>query len=170
MKLWKLAVLWTVVLAGFVSVSHADPLVWSTPYGTIGLPLTATEVLFGYDGILKQAIGGASVPIYTDPKQIIAISVGAVAPWPNMSGVAIEPYVGIGHDVLREIPTLNQYKSFHLNVFGRYAASQGGRFGAGAAASYAPGQTTIVDAVPPVAPPAPSPTSRLNLFQSITGV
>lgn len=115
----------------------ADPLVWKTPYGTMGLPLDATEVLIGYDGILKQAIAGASVPFYTDPRDIVTASVGAVAPWPNESGPAVEPYVGLGHDVLKEIPGLNQFKSAHLNVFGRYAATQGGKFGAGVSFSYA---------------------------------
>lgn len=118
-------------------MAYGDPLVWTTPYGNIGLPLTATEVLYGYDGILKQSIGGASIPFYTDPKNIIAISVGAIAPWPNPSGVAVEPYVGIGHDVLKEIPVLNQFQSAHLNIFGRYASTQGGRFGAGISFSYA---------------------------------
>jgi len=117
------------------SVSLAD-FVWQTPYGTIGIPLNQTEALLGYDGILKQAIGGASVPVYVDPKAIIALQVGAVAPWPNESGPAVEPYLAIGHDILKEIPGLNQYKSLHLNIFGRYAATQGGKFGAGASISY----------------------------------
>lgn len=116
--------------------AFAGNLVWQTPYGTMGLPLDATEVLMGYDGVLKQAIGGASVPVYTDPKGIITGSIGAVAPWPN-SDTAVEPYVALGHDLLKEIPGLNQFKSAHFNVFGRYAATQGGKFGAGAAFSYA---------------------------------
>jgi len=116
------------------SVSFAD-LVWQTPYGQIGIPLQQTEALIGYDGILKQAIAGASLPVYTDPKAIISIQVGAVAPWPT-TAPAVEPYVGVGHDILKEIPGLNQYKSLHLNIFGRYAATQGGKFGAGASVSY----------------------------------
>lgn len=115
----------------------ADPLVWQTPYGTMGLPLEATELLIGYDGVLKQAIAGASVPFYTDPKNIVTASVGAVAPWPNASGVAVEPLLMLGHDILREISTLSEFKSLHLNIFGRYAATQGGKFGAGLAVSYA---------------------------------
>lgn len=114
-----------------------DPLVWQTPYGTMGLPLSATEVLLGYDGILKQAIGGASVPFYADPKNIITASVGAVAPWPNPSGVSVEPYLALGHDILKEIPGLSEFTSCHLNIFGRYAATEGGRFGAGLSFSYA---------------------------------
>lgn len=139
MRLKKIAVpLFAMLALGLLAtLGHSDPLVWKTPYGTVGLPLDATEILSGYDGILKQAIAGASVPFYVDPKNIITASVGAVAPWPNANGPAVEPYVGIGHDVLREIPTLNQFKSLHLNVFGRYAATSGGRFGAGASLSYA---------------------------------
>jgi len=136
---WPLLIM--AVLAVLVSLCpkkvHADNLVWNTPYGTVGLPLSATEVLLGYDAILKQSIGGASVPIYADPKNIVVASVGAVAPWPNQNGPAVEPYLGIGHDILKEIPTLNQFKSLHLNIFGRYAATQGGKFGAGASVSYA---------------------------------
>ena len=125
-----MAVLWA------ITAVHAD-MTWQTPYGTLGIPLSATEVVLGYDGILKQSIGGASVPVYTDPKNIIVASVGAVAPWPNTSGVSIEPLVMVGHDILREIPTLNQFTSLHLNIFGRYAATQGGKFGAGVSVSYA---------------------------------
>lgn len=144
------------------AVAHADPLVWTTPYGTIGLPLTATEILIGYDGILKQSIGGASVPFYSDPKNIITASMGAVAPWPNASGVAIEPYLGIGHDILKEIPYLSTFNSAHLNIFGRYAATQGGKFGAGLSFSYAFGGGSLTAPAPvattaPVSTPTPLP-------------
>ena len=136
------------LIAMTIPLHAGDPLVWQTPYGTVGLPLSATEVLMGYDGVLKQAIAGASVPFYTDPKGIIAASVGAVAPWPNANGPAVEPYLGLGHDVLKEIPALSQFTSLHLNIFGRYAATQGGRFGAGLAVSYAFGGGTLPPASP----------------------
>ena len=157
----KLRILWIFILMGVAFVAFtarvfADQMQWDTPYGTIGLPLNATEVLIGYDGILKQAIGGASVPFYTDPRSIITASVGAVAPWPNR-GAFVEPYLGLGHDLLKEIPTLSQFTSAHLNIFGRYAATQGGKFGAGLSFSYAfaggsliPPPTTLP---PPTAPP-----------------
>jgi hypothetical protein len=134
---------------------QADQMAWDTPYGTFGLPLNATEVLLGYDGILKQAIGGASVPFYTDPKGIVTASVGAVAPWPNR-GAFVEPYLGLGHDMLKEIPGLNQFTSAHLNIFARYAATQGGKFGAGLSFSYAFAGGALVPP-PQTAPPPPPP-------------
>lgn len=119
---------------GFLAnVSFAD-LTWETPIGTIGLPLTATEALIGYDAVLKQSIGGISVPIYTDPKKFVALQAGAVAPW-QTNGPTIEPYLALGHDILREIPLLSQYQSAHLNVFGRYASNQG-KAGLGVSFSY----------------------------------
>jgi len=118
------------------SFVDGDMMVWKTEYGTVGLPFQATEGLIGYDGILKQSIAGASLPIYTDPKNVLALQVGAIAPWPNESGSTVEPYIGFGHDLARELPVLSEYKSLHLNIFGRYASTQGGRFGAGISVSY----------------------------------
>lgn len=129
----KLALLWTIVILGFVAVAHAD-LAWVTPLGIIGLPVTATEALIGYDAVLKQSIGGFSLPVYTDPKGFVALQVGAVAPW-QTNGPTIEPYLGLGHDILKEIPGLSQYKTCHLNVFGRYASNQG-KAGLGVSFSY----------------------------------
>jgi hypothetical protein len=129
---------------------NAGNLTWMTPYGTFNLDLQTTEAVLGYDGILRQAIGGASVPVYTDPKGIAALQIGAIAPWPNASGVAVEPYVAVGHDIAKEIPFLAQYHNLHLNAFGRYAATQGGRFGAGASIAYSFGGAEPV----PVASPA----------------
>jgi hypothetical protein len=145
----KLVSVWTYLMGILILMAGAQPshasMTWTTPYGTVGLPLDATEVLLGYDGILKQAIGGASVPVYTDPKNIIVASVGAVAPWPNTGGgVAVEPLVMVGHDILREIPTLNEFQSLHINIFGRYASTEGGRFGAGVAVSYAFGGGSLI--------------------------
>lgn len=131
------AIAFITLVSSHASADTTSPLVWQTPYGTMGLPLDATEVLVGYDGILKQAIGGASVPFYSDPKNIIVASIGAIAPWPNPSGVAVEPYLAVGHDILKEIPVLGNFKSAHLNIFGRYAATDGGKFGAGMSFSYA---------------------------------
>lgn len=156
----KLVVLWLAVLAGFVVVAHADepnvgqPIVWQTPMGTFGIPLNATEALVGYDGINKQAIAGFSIPIYTDPKQLIALSVGAIAPW-QTNEATIQPYVGIGHDIAREIPYLQDYKSCHLNLFGRWDSGNG-KAGAGLSASYAFAGGALTGTNTPVAPtPAP---------------
>lgn len=125
------------------------PLQWSIPYvGMINLNLTTTEALVGYDGILKQAIGGASLPVWTDPKGIVALEAGAVAPWPT-NQATIEPYLALGHDIAKEIPGLNQYQSLHLNLFGRYATDQG-KAGAGISFSYSFAGGT--------ASPAPTPT------------
>lgn len=128
------------LLAGMLCTSYAAadpiPLQWQVPYfGTINLNLMTTEALIGYDGVLRQAIGGASLPIWTDPKQIVTLQVGADAPW-QTNGATVEPLVMAGHDIAREIPILSQFASFHLNVFGRWA-SESGKAGAGIAASYA---------------------------------
>jgi hypothetical protein len=84
------------------------------------------------------------------------VSVGAIAPWPNTSGVAVEPYLAVGHDILKEIPVLNQFQSAHLNIFGRYASTQGGRFGAGISVSYAFLGGSIMPPPPTLAPPPPA--------------
>ena len=122
------------MILGLGSFAHAD-LTWDTPYGTIGLPFQATEALVGYDAIAKQSIGGLSLPVYISPKNIVALQVGAVAPWPN-NGVAVQPYLAAGHDIAREIPLLQQFESLHVNVFGRYITDEG-KAGVGISASYA---------------------------------
>lgn len=124
--------LWLLLLCG---AAHADPLVWQTPVGTFGLPFTATEALIGYDAVVKQAVAGFSVPVWTDPKNIVALQVGAIAPWQNHDAT-IQPYIAAGHDILRDIPSLAQYKSLHLNIFGRYDTAAG-KAGAGIGVSYA---------------------------------
>ena len=111
-----------------------SPLSWDTPYGNFNLDLTTTEALLGYDAVLKQAIAGMSVPVYSDPKGIVTLELGAVAPWPT-NNAAVEPYLSLGHDIAKEIPGLNQYQSLHLNIFGRYATSEG-KAGVGLSFSY----------------------------------
>jgi len=136
-----------------LGLAHADPLQWQVPYvGTINLNLTTSEALVGYDGILKQAVAGISLPVWTDPKNIVSLQAGAVAPW-QTNGATVEPYLAAGHDILREIPGLSQYTSCHLNVFGRYATSVG-KAGAGISFSYAfaGGSTTPSVSPTPVAP------------------
>jgi len=115
----------------------ADGLQWSTPYGDFNLNLKTTEALIGYDAVLKQAIAGGSVPVYTDPNGFVSLNIGAVAPWQTNSAT-VEPYVSAGHDVLRDIPALDKYQSAHVNIFGRWATSQG-KAGVGISFSYAPG-------------------------------
>lgn len=121
------AMLWGIMEA------HAD-LTWQTPIGTIGLPLTASQAVVGYDGILKVAIAGFSLPVYTDPKQFVSLQLGAVAPW-QTNGASVEPYVALGHDLARELPLLSLYPDLHLNAFGRYD-SETGKAGAGISFSY----------------------------------
>lgn len=130
-----------------------QPIVWQTPIGTFGIPLNATEALTGYDGINKIAIAGFSIPVYADPFGILAIQLGAVAPW-QTNGATIQPYVGAGHDIAREIPGLKDYKSCHINVFGRWD-SENGRAGAGVSASYAFAGGALTGTNTPV-PPTPS--------------
>jgi hypothetical protein len=138
-----------------------QPIVWQTPYGTFGIPLNATEALIGYDGINKVAIAGFSLPVYTDPKSIIALSVGAVAPW-QTNEASIQPYIAIGHDIAREIPYLSSYTSFHLNTFGRWDSGNG-KAGAGISSSYGfaggalDGTASTVPTVPPPVPVQPVP-------------
>lgn len=139
-RIFPLFIVIVAVMALLGSVAHAD-LTWQTPLGTIGLPLTATEALVGYDGVLKQSIAGFSLPVYTDPKQFVALQVGAVAPW-QTNGATIQPYLALGHDLAREIPFLAEYKSFHINAFGRYDPSIG-RAGAGIGVSYGFGGGTL---------------------------
>ena len=120
----------------FGTFCKADQLVWQTPFGTVGLPFTATNALIGYDAILKQAIGGASVPVYTDPKAIVSVNLGAVAPWPVGNQSTIQPYISASHNILKEIPTLNQFQSLGVNIFGRYDPALG-KAGMGISFSYA---------------------------------
>lgn len=142
----KLKFIWLAFVAGIFALSaamaHADvldgpkPLQWQVPYvGLVNLNLTTSEALVGYDGVLKQAVGGFSLPVWSDPKGIVSLQAGAVAPWPT-NGSTVEPYLAAGHDILKEIPGLGEYSSCHLNVFGRYATAQG-KAGAGVSFSYA---------------------------------
>jgi hypothetical protein len=144
--------IWIAVILGltYIGNAYADILQWDTPVGNFNLNLTTTEALIGYDAILKQTIGGASLPVYQDPKGIVTLQIGAVGAWPT-NAAGVEPYIAAGHDILREIPYLSQFNSCHLNIFGRYATPQG-KAGAGVSFSYAfamPSTTT--------APPAPTP-------------
>jgi hypothetical protein len=163
-KYIDLIFIWTAVIVGLYFVgessAYADPLVWQTPYGTYGLPFSATEALIGYDGITKEAIAGFSLPVYTDPKGIVALQVGAIAPW-QTNQATIQPYVAAGHDILREIPYLSQFQSAHLNVFGRWDSGSG-RAGAGISFSYgfaggASPATVASGSVTPAAPQTSNP-------------
>jgi len=124
-----------ILVVSLVAISKADTLQWDTPFGHFNLNLSTTEALLGYDAILKQAIGGMSLPIYSTPKHIVDLQLGAVAPWPT-NGPTFEPYVAAGHDILRDIPALANLSACHLNVFGRYATNQG-KAGLGVSFSYA---------------------------------
>lgn len=132
MKKLLLAVLCTLFP---LSVCSADQLVWQLPggIGQVGLPFQSTEVLAGYDIALKQTVTGASVPVL-NVKNVVYGQVGAVGVFGSQS-LNLQPYLGLGIDVLRFIPTLNQFKSLHLNGFGRYATDQG-KFGSGLSVSY----------------------------------
>lgn len=123
-------------ILGFLGMpGYAGNLTWDTPVGTFGLPFKAIEALTGYDGINKQAVAGFSLPVYTDPLGIVALQIGAIAPW-QTNEATIQPYVALGHDILRDIPSLDEYQSLHLNAFGRYDSGNG-RAGAGISFSYA---------------------------------
>jgi len=131
----KILMLCAVGLLWPLKPAAADTLQWQTPVGLINLNLTTTEALMGYDAVLKQAVGGVSLPVYSDPKQIVALQLGAVAPWPVGNQATIQPYIALGHDLAREIPGLAQLKTVHLNAFGRYDPGQG-KAGAGISFSY----------------------------------
>lgn len=134
----KLSLIAGIVLSvfGLSFNCFADSLQWQVPnFGTINLDLTTTEALVGYDAALKQAIAGVSLPIYTDPKGIVTLQLGADAPW-QTNGPTVEPLVMAGHNILKEIPGLSQFTAAQLNVFGRYSTEQG-KAGVGLAFSYA---------------------------------
>lgn len=131
----KLIPLLALMFAGCM-IAQADPLVWQVPYfGTLNLNVKSTEAVIGYDAVLRQAIAGISLPLYTDTKGIVTLQVGADAPW-QTNGATVEPLIMAGHNVLKEIPGLNQFTAAELNVFGRYSTEQG-KAGVGLAFSYA---------------------------------
>lgn len=171
----KLRFLWIAVIMGvafavFVERAFSDTLRWDTPYGLINLNLDSSEVLAGYDGILKQAIAGYSLPVYTTPKNIVTIHIGAGAPWPVGNQSTVQPLVLAGHDLFREIPAMAAYPNFQLNVFGRWATNQG-KAGAGLAFSWSfatpspqtlpPPPPPVVNTPQPVATPPPTPEKGL---------
>lgn len=116
--------------------AYAGDLSWDFGYGSIGLPFESTEALLGYDIILEQAIGGASIPVLKlgSGKWEVDGHVGAVGAWPTNSP-AVEPYLALGKDIAPYVPVLNQFKSIHLNGFGRYSTTQG-KWGSGFSVSY----------------------------------
>jgi hypothetical protein len=133
-KMKKLYALLFIFAVFAVTHAHADDLVWQTPMGTFGLPFKASEALVGYDGINKQAVAGFSLPVWTDPKNIVVLQLGAIAPW-QTNEATVQPYIGLGHDILRDIPSLDGYDSLHLNAFGRWDTGNG-RAGCGLSFSY----------------------------------
>lgn len=149
------------ICAGIASADQIGPVVWKTPVGTIGLPFQATEALLGYDAVNKEAIGGISLPVYTDPKGFMALQLGAVAPWPN-NQATIQPYIAAGHDLARELPILQDYQSMHINVFGRWVTdATPNRVGVGISVSYSFAGGTPLNPVPvpTLAPPPPAPAA-----------
>jgi hypothetical protein len=133
MKKWiALAVLATVFGA---SRAFAESLQWQVPdFGLINLNINTTESLVGYDGVLKQALAGFDLPIYTSPLDLITLKVGADAPW-QTEGSTVEPMILAGHNILGDIPALDAYSNLQLNIFGRWAA-ESGKAGAGIAFTY----------------------------------
>lgn len=106
-------------------------------YGTIGLPFQSTEAIIAYDSIGKQALAGASLPVYTSPKNILTLEVGAVAGW-QTNGAVVQPLIAVSHDLLPEISQMTglpAFKSAHLGVFARYDATTG-KAGVGPSFSY----------------------------------
>ena len=124
------------LLSAIVVPVWGNSLQWQTPIGLLNLDATTTQALVGYDAVLKQAIGGASLPVYTDPKGIVTLQLGAVAPWPVGNQATVQPYISAGHNLLKEIPALSVYQNAAVNVFGRYDPGQG-KAGAGISFSYA---------------------------------
>jgi hypothetical protein len=149
LKIWGLVVLGYALMLGETE-ARADQLVWDTPVGNFNLNLETTESVIGYDAVLKQTIAGVSLPFYTDPKGIITLHVGADAPW-QTNGATVEPLIMAGHNILAEIPGLNQFTSAQLNVFGRWSTEQG-KAGVGLAFSYSfgspPPAATVVTSTP----------------------
>ena len=122
-------------LCAGIQMAYSQTLQWQVPnFGLINLNIKTSEALVAYDGINKVALAGASLPVYTDPKGLIALQIGAVAPWQS-NEASVQPYIAIGHDIAKEIPILQQFNSFHINLIGRYDSGNG-RAGAGIGASY----------------------------------
>lgn len=160
-----LYVLAVMLVAAFAGRSNADTLQWQTPIGLVNLNLKTTETLIGYDGILKQALGGIDLPVYTTPKNIATLKLGADAPW-QTNGATIEPMVLAGHNILGDIPAMAAYPQAQINVFGRYSPEQG-KAGAGIAFTYQPGATPAATSPSASAAPMMPLASRLSLFRRV---
>ena len=137
----KLRMPWFIIALAIMAVIYgttrafADTLQWQVPnLGLINLNLKTSESLIGYDGVLKQALAGFDLPVYTSPKNIITLKLGADAPWQS-NGATVEPLILAGHNILQEIPMLAAYPNAQLNIFGRYS-SETGKAGAGIAFTY----------------------------------
>lgn len=126
----------TIGLIFAAHVAHADNLQVDLPYaiGSVQLPWQSTEVVYGamkpIKGGVWHQVAGASLPIITIGKlangyRIFDGSLGGVVSIPS-DGAKPDAYGGFGHDLIQDIPTLNQYKSAHANIGGSYSnASRG---------------------------------------------
>ena len=177
LKIWAIVVgSYAALLFGSQAPAYAENLQVDLPYGigTVQLPWQSTEVLYGamkpIKGGLFHQVAGASLPILTLGRlasgyRIIDGSVGAIAAIPN-SGAVPDAYGALGHDLVQDIPVLNEYQSAHANVGISYSnAAQGWVWGG--TLSYAPGGSVNTPGAAPVAPPA---TSELEIYPSITGI
>jgi hypothetical protein len=118
------------------TMSFAESLQWQIPnFGLVNLNVDTTEALTGYDAVLKQALAGFDLPLYTCPGDYITLKIGADAPWQNGGGATVEPLILAGHNILGDIPALDAYSNLQLNVFGRWS-SETGKAGAGVAFTY----------------------------------
>jgi len=132
---WFLIALAIMAVVYGATRAFADTLQWQIPnFGLVNLNVKTSEALVAYDGVLRQALAGVDLPVYTSPKNIFTLKIGADAPW-QTNGKTIEPMILMGHNILQEIPILAQYPNAQINVFGRWAA-ESGKAGAGVAFTY----------------------------------
>lgn len=126
-SVWMYAVLAGILMAGCrPDQAYAENLQVDLPYGigSVQLPWASTEVLTGGMKPIKggnvEWVSGVSLPIITLGKlasgyRIIDGSLGGIFAVPNQGAVP-DAYGGLGHDIVQDIPGLNQYKSAHANA------------------------------------------------------
>lgn len=129
--------LMTLMLMFLTLPVYSTDLQWGLPggIGTVQLPSSLSAVLpvAGKDFVLNQYVVGMTAVPLTLFKEIYGY-VGGVGVF-NSQSLNVQPYLGLGTDVSKYIPGINQIADLHIQGFGRWATDQG-KPGAGLSASY----------------------------------